>query len=434
MTNTLISADTVIIDDNGIPSPVTDHAILVKKGLITHILPTEEALKTLEIDEHIALARHILMPGLINTHGHAAMSLLRGYSDDKPLMNWLEEDIWPAEQQWVSEEFVKDGTTLAIAEMLLSGTTCFSDMYFFPEITAQVVHQTGIRAQVTFPVFDFPSNWGNGPDDYINKGLQLYDTYKNNSLISIAFGPHAPYTVSDAPLKRIATLSNEIEAHVQIHLHETAQEVENAIQQTGKRPIERLYDLGLLNSRTQCVHMTELNEEDISLLKASNAHVIHCPQSNQKLASGICPTHLLQDNNINVALGTDSAASNNNLNLFSELKSASLQAKTHSNNAATMDAATSLNMATLNGAKALGIEHLCGSICIGKQADIIAIDTNTVEMQPLYNPLSQLVYTSPKVNHVWVNGKQLVKDQQLLTINLQQVLNTTQSWARKINK
>jgi 5-methylthioadenosine/S-adenosylhomocysteine deaminase len=307
-------------------------------------------------------------------------------------------------------------------------------MYFFPEAAAKAAFESGIRAQITFPVFDFPSAWGQGPDEYLSKGLALNDDYRSNELITIGFGPHAPYTVSDEPLQRIATIAEEMQAPIQIHLHETAFEVEESIKNTGKRPIQRLADLGLLSPLTQCVHMTQINEEDLELLKSTGAHIVHCPESNLKLASGFCPVDTLQQSGINVALGTDGAASNNDLDLLAELRTAALLAKGVSGNASALNAHQALRMATLNGAKAMGIDHLTGSLEAGKAADVIAIAFDELESLPLYNPASQLVYTqrSHRVTHSWVNGKCLMRDRQLQTLSEHEIITKAQRWQKKI--
>lgn len=411
-----------------------DCSVVIDQGNIVAILPTIEATRKYIALEHNELPNHVLIPGLINAHGHAAMTLLRGYADDQPLQNWLEKYIWPAEQQWVGEDFVRDGTELAIAEMIRSGTSCFSDMYFFPDCAAEVASRSGIRSQIAFPVFDFPSAWGRGPEDYIHKGLQLRDDYKDRDLTRIAFGPHAPYTLSNGPLETIATYAEELDSHVQIHLHETAIEVANSIKEHGVRPIQRLVELGLLSPRTQCVHMTQLNEQDIATLVEHNAHVIHCPESNLKLASGFCPVTTLLNSGINVALGTDGAASNNNLDMFGEMSTAALVAKAVSGNAGAVDAHTALQMATINGAKAMGWEDKIGSIEAGKSADLAAITLGTIESEPLYNPVSQLVNTNAgsRVSHLWVNGVALMVERQLKTLNEQEVLIKAQQWQRKI--
>lgn len=373
-----------------------------------------------------------ILPGFINAHGHAAMSLFRGYADDKALMDWLQNYIWPAEQRFVDEGFVADGTELAIAEMLLAGTTCFSDMYFFPEACATAALDAGIRAQITFPILDFPTAWGSGPDEYLRKGIALHDQYRSHDLINVGFGPHAPYTVSDEPLKRIATYAEELQAPIQIHLHETAQEVEDALKASGERPIQRMQKLGILSPLTQCVHMTQLNDEDIATIKSSGASVIHCPESNMKLASGACPVATLLENDITVALGTDGAASNNNLDISGEMQTAALLSKLSSGNAASVPAMQSLEMATINGAKALGLDSQIGSIEIGKKADLIAIDLSGIEQLPLHNPISHIVYTaiSHRVSHVWVNGKQLVKNRSLLSLDKNRITERVLHWQK----
>lgn len=409
-------------------------AIAIDKGQIIAIVPHEEADRRYSAKETVHLGSHVLIPGLVNAHGHAAMSLLRGYADDQPLHTWLNDHIWPAESRWVSEDFVRDGTELALAEMIKSGTTCFADMYFYPEQAAQACLDAQVRCQLAFPVLDFPTAWGMGPDDYLNKGLSLHDNFRGNHLINIAFGPHAPYTVSDAPLQKIAVLAQEMDMPIHIHLHETEQEVNDSIAQYGRRPSQRLMDLGLLSPLTQCVHMTQIDESDIKLLQNSGAHVIHCPESNLKLASGFCPVDKLLKANINVALGTDGAASNNDLNLFSELKTAALLAKAVSGNAAALDAHTALRMATLNGAKALGMEDVIGSIEVGKAADITAVDLGDLGMQPIYNPASQLVYThaGQAVTHVWVEGKSLLANRLLQTLNEREILGKANWWRKQI--
>ena len=359
---------------------------------------------------------------------------MRGLADDLPLMEWLNQHIWPTEQRLVCDEFVAVGTELAIAEMLLSGTTCFSDMYFFPDIVAKVAHQQKMRAHLSVPVLEFPSAWASNADDYIQKGLSVKDNYRNHPLIQIGFGPHAPYTVSDASLTRIAVLANELDASIQIHLHETAQEISDATANNGLRPIQRLQTLNLLSPRLQCVHMTQINDDDMALLKEYGCHVIHCPESNLKLASGISPVTALLDAGINVALGTDGAASNNDLDMFGEMKTAALLAKGFSEDATALPAADALRMATLNGAKALGIDKITGSLEIGKAADMVAVNLDAVGLQPVFNPLSQLVYShcGQQVSHVWVNGELLVNDRQLSHLDRNTLKTKVESWRVKI--
>ena len=409
-------------------------ALAIHEGKILAIIPTDGAEQRYNAREIVDLGSHALIPGLVNAHGHAAMSLLRGYADDHPLHTWLNDHIWPAEGRWVGEDFVRDGTELAIAEMIKTGTTCFADMYFYPEQAAQACLDTRIRCQLAFPILDFPTAWGLGPDEYLNKGLSLHDSFRSNHLINIAFGPHAPYTVSNAPLQKIAVLAHEMDMPIHIHLHETAQEVADSIKQYGCRPSQRLMDLGLLSPLTQTVHMTQIDDSDINLLQASGAHVVHCPESNLKLASGFCPVDRLLKAGINVAIGTDGAASNNDLDLFSEIKTAALLAKAVAGDAAALGAHSALRMATLNGARALGLDEYIGSLEIGKAADITAIDLGELAMQPVYNPASQLVYThsGQAVTHVWVEGKYLLKNRELQTLNEREILGKANWWRKQI--
>ncbi|NHN36618.1 TRZ/ATZ family hydrolase [Pseudomaricurvus alcaniphilus] len=413
-----------------------DCSLVIAAGKILALLPQAEASRRFSAKDTLQLDRHIVIPGLVNSHNHAAMSLFKGMADDLPLQDWLEHHIWPAEKQWISPRFVADGTELAAAEMIRSGTTTFSDMYFYPEEVARVAMHAGLRCQLAFPVLDFPTPWGTGPDDYLHKGLALHDKFRSHSTISVGFGPHAPYTVSDEPLQRIATIAEEMQAAIQIHLHETAAEIDNALAQTGERPIQRLQRLGLLSPLTQCVHMTQLDAADIELLANSGAHVIHCPSSNLKLASGFCPVQDLLDAGVNVALGTDSAASNNDQDLLAEMNLAALLAKGVSARADAVDAHTALRMATLNGARALGLEQQIGSLEVGKQADITAIEVNETRNMPLYNPASLLAYSniSNQVSHVWVNGRNLLKQGQLQTLNETGIRANASYWQQRIGK
>ncbi|WP_439102008.1 TRZ/ATZ family hydrolase [Congregibacter sp.] len=409
-------------------------AIVVEDGRIKALLPLEALPESSSI-ERIDLPDHAVLPGLVNAHGHAAMTLLRGFADDLPLMPWLENHIWPAETAHVGEEFVRDGTSLAMAEMLLSGTTTFSDMYFFPEVVAALCMKNGMRAQLTTPVFEFPTAWGEGADDYISKSLALRDECKNLDRLSIAFGPHSPYTVAESSLEKVALYAAELDMGVHIHLHETAGEVLSAVEATGERPVDTLRRLGLLGPRTQCVHMTSIGKQDIANLAETGAQVIHCPQSNMKLGSGTCPVGKLQMAGINIGLGTDGAASNNDLNMFNEMHTASLLAKLTAGDPTVMPAQDALHMATLGGAKALGLDQEIGSIKPGKQADLIAIDLSAPSTQPLYNPLSQIVYacTGGEITHSWVAGEALLRDRRLLTIDMDDTLARAKYWRQKIS-
>ncbi len=419
------------------PESVTyeHHTLVIDSGKIIDLLPTDLAKQKYQGTTTENLENHSLLPGLINCHTHAAMTLMRGIADDVPLMNWLQNHIWPLEQKWMSEAFVKDGTDLAIAEMILGGTTCFNDMYFFPEITAgQAIHH-GIRAKVGLIVIDFPSAWAQNSDEYIEKGLALHEQLRLSDLCTTAFAPHAPYTVSDEPLQKIRTLADELELPIHIHVHETLHEVEQAQAQTGLRPLQRLQELGLVNPSLIAVHMTQLSDEEISLFAESGAHIVHCPESNLKLASGFCPVARCLAAGINVALGTDGAASNNDLDMLGEMRTAALLGKAVAGDASAIPAMTALRMATINGAKALGLDTCCGSLSDGKAADVIAIDLAHLETQPLYCPVSQIVYAASRhqVTDVWVGGKRLLKQRQLTTINLDELKAKIAEWQQRLS-
>ena len=413
-----------------------EHCVVIKGDRIIDVMPSDEAAKLYNAASEISLAEHVLMPGMVNAHGHAAMSLLRGAADDLPLKSWLEDYIWPVEGRWVAAEYVYHGTQLAIAEMLLSGTTCFADMYFFPDESARAASEIGMRAQMACPIIDFPTAWAQDSEEYISKATALNDQYRHHPLISVAFGPHAPYTVSDAPLLKIATFAEELDIPIHMHVHETAQEVSDALASSGKRPMQRLAELGLISPRLLCVHGTQLNEADIALLGDNGASVVHCPESNLKLASGFCPVAQLQAAGVNVALGTDGAASNNDLDMFAEMRTAALLAKAVAGDASALPALQALRMATINGAKALGLDSQIGSLEAGKCADMIAVRMNSLNSLPLYNPLSQLVYStaSHQVSHVWVGAKLLVDGGALTSIDVDQLRSNVQVWQQRIQK
>ena len=371
----------------------------------------------------------------MNAHGHAAMSLFRGLADDLPLMTWLQNHIWPAEAKWVDEAFVRDGTDLAIAEQIKGGISCFSDMYFFPKVASERVHNSGMRAQIAMPILDFPIPGAATADEAIRQGVELFGDLKHHPRIKIAFGPHAPYTVSDANLEKVRVIAEELDAAIHMHVHETAFEVQQSIEQYGERPLARLARLGLLGPRLQAVHMTQISEDDLALLVESNSSVIHCPESNLKLASGFCPVERLWQAGVNVAVGTDGAASNNDLDLLGETRTAALLAKAVAGSATALDAHRALRMATLNGARAMGLETEIGSLEVGKAADIVAFDLSGLAQQPIYDPVSQLIYATGRdcVKHLWVGGKQLLDDRQLTRMDEQQLSATAAAWGRRIS-
>ena len=410
------------------------HSLAVNEGRIVDLLPTGQARTDYRGNVEHDLEQHLLIPGLINAHTHAAMSLLRGLADDLPLNQWLNDHIWPAESRWVNEEFVHDGTQLAIAEMLRSGTTCFNDMYFYPDVTARVAAHTGMRACVGLIVIDFPTVWAKDADEYISKGLAVHDRYRGDPLVNAVFAPHAPYTVSDQPLEHIRTLADEMDIGIHMHIHETADEVDRAIELTGKRPLQRLHDLGLLTPALLAVHMTRLSDAEIRQFAGSGAHVVHCPESNLKLASGFCPVAGLAAAGINIALGTDGAASNNDLDMLGEMRTAALLGKAVSGDASALPAHTVLRMATLNGANALGIGQETGSLTAGKWADITAVRMDVLEALPVYDPVSHLVYACGReqVSDVWVAGQHLLKERRLTTLDGHEILNKVRRWQDRI--
>ncbi|MCK5647964.1 MAG: TRZ/ATZ family hydrolase [Gammaproteobacteria bacterium] len=411
-----------------------NHSLVIQHGKILDILATERCHKKYHSQTEHHLDTHALIPGFVNTHTHAAMSLMRGMADDLPLMEWLSEHIWPTEGKCVNYQFVKDGTNLAVAEMLRGGTTTFNDMYFFPDAAAKSADEAGIRASLGLIMIDFPSAWGKNSDDYLHKGLQLHEQYRHHPLISTAFAPHAPYTVSDEPLGQVKTYAEKLDIPIHIHLHETQYEVTQAIANTGMRPIARLEKLGLLSPLLLTVHMTQLQDDEIDLLKRHGVHVVHCPESNLKLASGFCPVARLNTRKINIAIGTDGAASNNDLDMLSEMRSAALLAKAVAGDASVIPAHTALKMATLNGAKALGLDSVTGSLTRDKSADITAINLDRIETQPIYHPISQIVYSSSRdqVTDVWVQGKHLLNNRQLTTLDEQQIKQKASEWGETI--
>lgn len=410
------------------------HSIVIQAETIVDLLPTAQVRKQYSTIREARLENHIITPGFINAHCHGAMTLFRGFADDLPLEAWLESHIWPAESTHVSAEFVLDGSLLAIAEMLSTGTTCIADMYFFPEQTVNALTMTGMRGYIAPPVFDFPSNWQTGPDDYLAAIETLNRAYADLPNVTIAIGPHAPYTVSDETFGKVLRRQHALSCNLHIHAHETDKEIRDSLSQFGKRPLARLNDLGVLSPKTQCVHMTQVNAEDIALLTDSQASVVHCPRSNLKLASGFCPVDQLLKHDITVALGTDGAASNNQLNMMSEMQMAALLAKPVASDASAVSASQALKMATLNGAKALGLDHQIGSIEIGKQADLTAIKLDHLSQAPVYSPLSALVYATGghQVSDVWIAGQQKLARGILQVLDINQLQTMQRRWQRRI--
>lgn len=407
------------------------HALGLRDGLIAWLGPRERAPAALQVRE---LPDCLLCPGLINAHGHAAMSLFRGLADDLPLMTWLREHIWPAEGRWVDPGFVRDGTDLAIAEQLKGGITCFADMYFYPRETCEQVEQSGIRAQVAVPLLDFPIPGAATADDALHQAIELYGELRHHPRITIALGPHAPYTVGDETLEKIRVIADQLDAPLHMHIHETASEVEQAVAEHGERPLARLARLGLLGPNLQAVHMTQISDDDLALLVESNTSVIHCPESNLKLASGFCPVERLWQAGVNVAIGTDGAASNNDLDLLGETRTAALLAKAVAGSASALDAHRALRMATLNGARALGLDTQIGSLELGKAADLVAFDLSGLAQQPVHDPVSQLIYATSRdcARHVWVAGEQLLEERRLTRMDEAALTAMARAWGARI--
>ena len=395
-----------------------DHVVAVRDGLIEAVLPLAVALLRYPEREITELRQHALIPGLVNAHTHASMALMRGLADDLPLLRWLQEHVWPAEMRHVSPQFVRDGTLLACAEMLRGGTTCFNEMYFYPEAALESVLESGMRAALGMIVVEFASSYASDPDDYFEKGLALRDRWREHPLLSFCLAPHAPYTVSDATFRRVAKLVGEVEVPVHIHLHETGEEIERSLAEHGVRPIERLHRLGLLGPGLIAVHAVHLTEEEIVLLARHGSSVVHCPSSNLKLASGFAPVARLMAAGVNVALGTDGAASNNRLDTMQEMRLAALLAKAVARDAQAVPAHAALRAATLGGARALGLEAKIGSITPGKWADLAAVRLAGPELIPCYDPVSHLVYAAGReqVSDVWVGGRRLVSEGTLVNL------------------
>ncbi|TDH72469.1 hypothetical protein CCR75_001265 [Bremia lactucae] len=427
---------------------LSNHAVVVKSSRIVAVLPHDKAQQLFIGIEERHLPNHIVLPGLINLHTHSTMSLLRGLSDDKPLCNWLTEDIWPTEGKFVGPEFVKVGVTLAVAEMLRSGTTCCNEMYYFPDEMCEVLETTGFRGAVGLVVLDFPSPYGSGPADYFCKALPYLEKYASgcHDLITVTMAPHAPYTVSDEHLQTANVLARQHKVRVHMHLHETQRECEDSATQNRNsmschqsayklRPLANLKRMGLLSEHLICAHMTQLTAGEIEDIAQAGVHVAHCPSSNLKLASGLAPITAMLERGVNVGIGTDSAASNNSLDMFSEMKLAAILAKAETKKCSSVPAAEALQMATLNGARALGLENDIGSIEVGKRADVIAVDCDNIEMLPMYNPINHIVYVAGRehVSDVWINGKHLLANHKLMTIDEKALKMSVRKWAFDIS-
>lgn len=429
----IINAKWIITgEDNN--QTLEDHALIIHNGLIKDILPSQSAIERYSSQTVQHFSSHAILPGFINSHTHLAMNYFRGLADDLPLMDWLNHHIWPAERKWVSEEFVHDASLFAMAEMIRGGTTCFNDMYFFLPAVAEAADLAGVRGCIGITVIDFPTAWAKDPNEYISKGLEFLQAYKNHPRIVPTLAPHAPYTVADDTLLKIKDLATQYHLKINMHVHETADEVNQSLEKTQMRPLKRLQKLGLISPQFIAIHMTQINDEDLAILEAERPQIVHCPESNMKLASGVCPVEKFKTLQLNVALGTDGAASNNDLNMMGEMRSAAFLAKLSTRDSTSLSAEETITMATLHGAKALGIDHITGSIKTGKSADFIAINLDEIETLPLYHPTSQIVYAASRqqVTDVWVAGKQLMKNRELTTLDEKELIAKAKIWQKKI--
>ena len=410
------------------------HSLVIEGERIAAILPTAEAQQHYPDAPEVLLPEHLVTPGFVNVHGHAAMALLRGIADDREMMDWLTNWIWPIEGELVNEQFVYDGTRLAALEMMMGGTTCAADTYFFPESAGRAFTDMQFRAQVGMPVLKFGNAWARNEEDHIHKGLAFRDSIKNHSLLTTAFAPHSPYTVSDQGFERVRLYAEQLDLPIHLHLHETAAEISDALQESGMRPIERLHKIGIVSPALQAVHMTQLRDDEIQLMATNGVQIAHCPESNMKLASGLCPVQKLRSAGINVAVGTDGAASNNDLDMLQEVRSASLLSKVTSGDATSLSAAQSLESLTINGARYLGLDEHIGSLEPGKLADITSIDLSHPAFQPIYHPVSQLIYTASArdVSHVWINGKPVVEQGKPVSADSDSILAATREWQLRV--
>ena len=431
--DTLICAAHVVpVEPRGV---LADHAVAVDGGRIIEVLPTARALERYQAREVVRLDRHALIPGLVNLHCHAAMTLMRGIADDVPLMVWLQQHIWPVEAKHVSDEFVHDGSLVAMAEMLRGGVTCVNDMYFFPEATARAALRAGMRAALGVIAIEFPSAYAPDAGSYLQKGLATRDAYQGEPLLSFCLAPHSPYTVGDDTLKRIAVLAEELDLPIHCHVHETREEIEQGIAQHGVRPFERLCRLGVVGPRLIAVHAVHLEPTELDTMAREGVSVAHCPSSNLKLASGIAPVAGMRSRGIRVGVGTDGAASNNRLDVMTEMRTAALLAKGVSGDASVVDAAEALEMATLQGARALGLDAHIGSIAAGKSADLAAVELSSLETLPCFDPVSHLVYAAGRehVTHVWVEGKARLADRRLPGLDEQDLHDKARWWAKRLS-
>jgi len=432
--DTLVTARWVVpVEPDG--RVLEDHAVAILGGRIVAVLPAAEARARYSARELVERPSHVLMPGLVNTHTHAAMTLLRGRAENLQLGPWLRGGIWPLERRWTGPEYVRDGTELAIAEMLRAGITCFADMHLWPEVVAQTAAECHIRASIGLVVTEVATGWAGTADEYIDRGMTLRDQYRGDPLVSTHFAPHSPYSVTDATLARVRRLADELDLPVAVHLHETAWEIAESEKKFGRRPLARLAGLGLASPQLVAVHMAHVIPEDLDTLTECGASVVHCPESNLKLGAGICPLPGLLGRGVRVALGTDGAASNNDLDILGEARMAGLLASGVTGAPGSLVAADLLRMATLEGARVLGLGDVTGSLAPGKWADLCCIDLRSPRSWPVSDVAAAVIYSasSRQVTDTWVAGRRLLADGSLNYLDEAAALERADSWRRRMD-
>ncbi len=432
--DTLVTARWVVpVEPDG--RVLEDHSVAILGGRILAVLPAADARVRYDAREVVDRPSHVLMPGLVNAHTHAAMTLLRGRAENRQLGPWLREGVWPLERRWTGPEYVRDGTELAIAEMLRAGVTCFADMHLWPEVAAQAAAECHMRASIGLVVTEAVTGWATTADEYIDRGMHLRDQYRGDPLLSTHFAPHAPYSVTDATLARVRRLADELDLPVALHLHETTWEIEESERKSGQRPLARLASLGLASPQLVAVHMTHVAPADLDTLAECGASVVHCPESNLKLGAGVCPLPDLLGRGVRVAIGTDGAASNNDLDVLGEARTAGLLASGVSATPGSLVAYDLLRMATLEGARVLGLGDVTGSLVPGKWADLCCMDLRSPRSWPVSDVAAAIVYaaSSRQVTDTWVAGRRLLADGTLIYLDENAVLERAESWRMRMD-
>jgi len=416
---------------------INDGVLCIKNDKLAKIEPRENDAPLPEGKKIFDARGGIIMPGLVNTHTHLPMALFRGLADDLPLSKWLNEYIFPAEANHIHPESVRIGALLSGAEMLLSGTTTCCDGYFHENHVAAAVNDIGMRAILGQGVIDFPAPGVPEPEDNVNNALKFIQKWKNKSpLITPSIFCHSPYTCSEATLKKAKDAADAKGVLFQIHAAETKDEYVLIQTKHHTTPIKYLDKIGVVDQNTLLVHAVWLDADDIEIIAKRGASVSHNPESNMKLASGIAPVPAMLKTGVSVGLGTDGCASNNNLDLFSEMDTAAKLHKVNAMDPTLMDALTVLKMATIEGARSLGLQDITGSLEIGKKADVIIIDTHKPHLVPVYNPVSHIVYSAQgsDVQDVIVNGLILIKDRKFLTVDLENIIEKVNKLSERIKK